>query len=125
MREKIDILLLDDEPDLAMMMETILKHDGYTVQRCASIPDFRLRLQDFSPTLVIMDMMLAGSDGKDLCRELKTNINTNHIKILMISGHADADSVCRDAGADDFLGKPFDMDQFTSKIAGFIKKTAA
>ena len=125
MREKIDILLLDDEPDLSMMMETILRHAGYTVQRCTGIQDFHLKLDTLSPTLVIMDMMLAGSDGKDLCRELKTNPHTNHIKIMMISGHPDADSVCRDAGADDFLSKPFDMDQFTNKIAGFVSKTAA
>lgn len=125
MGEKIDILLLDDEPDLSMMMETILKHAGYTVKRCSKADHFQEALKAVDPTLVIMDMMLAGIDGKDLCRELKTNTNTNHIKILMISGHPDADERCRDAGADDFLSKPFDMDQFTEKIASFIKRPAA
>lgn len=125
MREKIDILLLDDEPDLSVMMETILKHAGYNVQCCPDVECFHLVLTTVEPSLLIMDMMLAGTDGKDLCKELKANPETSHMKILMISGHPDADQHCRNAGADDFLSKPFDMDQFTGKIAGFINKTAA
>ncbi len=125
MREKIDILLLDDEPDLAFMMETILKYAGYSVQRCATIAALHVALAGTDSSLVVMDMMLAGADGKDVCKELKTNLQTQHIKILMISGHPDADENCRAAGADDFLSKPFDMDQFTNKIAAIIKKDAA
>jgi DNA-binding response OmpR family regulator len=121
MNNTTDILVLDDDPDLCLLMETILKFAGYKVQRCSS-PDALYRLLAASlPQLIVMDMLLSGKDGRDVCGEIKMSKETSKIKVMMISAHPDAEKTCREAGADDFLSKPFDIDIFTAKVAAFIK----
>ena len=77
-------------------------------------------LTEVNPRMILIDMLLSGMDGRDACRKLKTEPATSHIKIMMMSAHPDADKSCREAGADDFISKPFDMDYFISKIKGQI-----
>jgi DNA-binding response OmpR family regulator len=119
-QEKVDILILDDNRDISFMMESILKYAGYTAQACGSREQLFTLLSVSLPRLILMDMLLAGADGKDICRELKANAGTRHIPIIMISAHPDAGIACKDAGADEFLEKPFEMDQFLKKTQVLI-----
>lgn len=121
-KEKIDVLIMDDDPDLCMLMETILKFNDYDVRGCDNPRCFEMLLATVEPRMIIMDMLLAGNDGRDFCRQLKADEATRHIKIMMVSAHPDADKSCREAGADDFLIKPFDIDNFTAKVASFVTK---
>ncbi|RYF88893.1 MAG: response regulator [Chitinophagaceae bacterium] len=120
-KEKIDVLILDDDPDLSMLMETILKFNDYNVRSCTNVPTFKKLMSQVEPTLIIMDMFLADQDGKDVCRELKADESTRLISIMMVSAHPDADRSCREAGANDFLIKPFDIDDFTAKVASYAR----
>lgn len=122
-KEKIDVLIMDDDPDLCMLMETILKFNGYNVRSCTNVPTFQKLVAGVEPTLIIMDMFLAGHDGKDVCRSLKADESTKHISIMMVSAHPDADRSCREAGANDFLIKPFDIDDFNAKVASYVSLT--
>ena len=98
------------------MVEAILKFAGYKVQSCSSPDQLARRFWiTIIPRLLLMDMLLSGTDGRDVCRRLKTDPSTSHIKIIMMSAHPDADKSCREAGADDFISKPFDMDYFIGK----------
>jgi DNA-binding response OmpR family regulator len=98
------------------MVEAILKFAGYKVQSC-SLPDQVLQIMGSStPRLLLMDMLLSGTDGRDVCRKLKADPATSQVKIMMMSAHPDADKSCREAGADDFIAKPFDMDFFISRV---------
>lgn len=119
-KEKIDVLIMDDDPDLCMLMETILKFSDYNVRSCTSVRSFEILVPTVEPALIIMDMMLAGKDGRDVCRSLKADEATQHINVMMVSAHPDADKSCREAGANDFLIKPFDIDDFTAKVAAFV-----
>jgi len=116
MKQEVDVLLVDDDKDICVMVETILKFAAYKVQSC-SLPDQLPQILSLvSPRLLLMDMLLSGTDGRDVCRKLKADPATSQVKIIMMSAHPDADKSCRDAGADDFISKPFDMDYFISKI---------
>ena len=116
MKQEVDILLVDDDKDICVMVEAILKFAGHKVQSC-SIPDqLPALLAAASPRLLLMDMLLSGTDGRDVCRLLKTNPQQQHLKIIMMSAHPDADKSCREAGADDFIPKPFDMDFFIGRV---------
>ncbi len=121
-KEKIDVLVMDDDPDLCMLMETILKFNDFQVRSCSNARIFETVLATVQPSMIIIDMLLAGIDGRDVCRQLKKNEATQDIKIMMVSAHPDADKSCRQAGADDFLIKPFDIDDFTAKVAIHVKK---
>lgn len=116
MKQDVDILLVDDDKDICVMVAAILKFAGHSVQSC-SIPDQLPGLLAItSPRLLLMDMLLSGTDGRDVCRQLKTTPDLQHLKIIMMSAHPDADKSCREAGADDFIPKPFDMDFFIARV---------
>ncbi|MEO5684401.1 MAG: response regulator [Chitinophagaceae bacterium] len=116
MKQEVDVLVVDDDKDICVMVEAILKYAGYKVTAC-SLPDqLPQTLSSTTPRMMLMDMLLSGTDGRDVCRLLKANPASSHIKIMMMSAHPDADKSCREAGADDFMSKPFDMDHFIDKI---------
>jgi DNA-binding response OmpR family regulator len=116
MKQEVDILLVDDDKDICVMVAAILKFAGHSVQSC-SIPDqLPGLLAAASPRLLLMDMLLSGTDGRDVCRQLKNTPELQHLKIIMMSAHPDADKSCREAGADDFIPKPFDMDFFIERV---------
>jgi DNA-binding response OmpR family regulator len=118
--ENIDIVILDDNRDISFMMESIFKYAGFTAQACGSRDQLFSLLAVSLPRLILMDMLLAGADGKDICKELKTNTSTQHIPVMMISAHPDAEKACKDAGADEFLEKPFEIDMLLKKTRSLI-----
>ena len=69
-----------------------------------------------------MDMLLSGADGTDICRRLKHDMKTSSIPILMFSAHPTAKETCLAAGADDFISKPFEMNDMISKVDFFLEK---
>jgi DNA-binding response OmpR family regulator len=119
-QEPIDILILDDNRDISFMMESILNYVGHKAKACHNREQLFSLLAISSPRLILMDMLLAGADGKDICKELKTNTRTQKIPVMMISAHPDAEKACKDAGADDFLEKPFEIDVFLKKTRSFL-----
>ncbi len=119
-KEKVDVLVMDDDQDLCMLMETILKFNNYKVLCCNNARAFEAVLGTVQPSMIIIDMLLAGVDGRDICRRLKKDDATKQIKVMMVSAHPDAAISCREAGADDFLTKPFDIDDFTSKVSAWV-----
>lgn len=116
MKHQVDVLLVDDDRDICVMVQAILKFAGYKVQSCSLPSELAEMMDNLHPRLLLMDMLLSGTDGRDICRKLKADAKTSYIKVIMMSAHPDADKSCREAGADDFIFKPFDMDYFISKI---------
>src|SRR5258706_2153404 len=114
------ILVLDDDPDIGIMIKIMLEYKGYSVilaDRADKAADI-IREDDIN--LLIMDMLLSGVNGTDVCTELKQNSLTSSIPIIMISAHPNAKRICMDAGADDFISKPFDMQDLVGKIDQLI-----
>jgi DNA-binding response OmpR family regulator len=111
------ILVLDDDPDIGIMIKIMLEYKGYSV----ILTDRGEKAQEIIRTdninLLIMDMLLSGVNGTDMCAELKKNPLTSSIPIMMISAHPNAKQICIDAGADVFISKPFDMPDILEKIA--------
>ncbi len=116
MKKDIDVLVLEDDPDLNLLMQTMLKFSGFKVQGIENPALLNGTLEQIQPKLLLMDMLLSGSDGRDICKRLKGDAENDNMNIMMVSAHPDAEVTCRNAGADDFLGKPFDMDDFLNKI---------
>lgn len=114
MSKQLEVLVVDDNQDLCQMIETILVFEGYNVARCCEASQVAEALAKHRPKVLVMDMLLSGKDGSDICYELKEA--GSELKILMVSAHPDAEEICLNAGADDFLAKPFDIDQLTEKV---------
>lgn len=121
MKKELDVLLIDDDADICIMMESILNFSGYNIEYCSTQEKLWQMLSTTQPRLLLMDMFLSGSDGRDICRKIKSDPQNSSIKIMMMSAHPDGKEICLEAGADDFLAKPFDLDDFTNKVELILK----
>jgi two-component system phosphate regulon response regulator PhoB len=119
------ILVLDDDPDIGTMIKMMLEYKGYDVIVSDRAESAQQIMANDNIGLVIMDMLLSGVNGTDLCIDLKKNLVTSQIPIIMISAHPNAKEICLQAGADEFISKPFDMNDILSKIDRLLNKTVS
>jgi DNA-binding response OmpR family regulator len=122
MNKTARILVLDDDPDIGTMIKMMLEYKGYSVTVSDRAEQAEEVLRNNNIDLIIMDMLLSGVNGTDICTELKQNNSTSHIPVMMISAHPNAKEICLQAGADEFISKPFDMQDILSKINKLVSE---
>lgn len=106
---KYHILLIDDNEDVLFMIKVMLEIKGFKVTSKDSPVNIEHFLETAMPDLILMDMLLSGADGREVCKKIKINKTFFSIPVIMISALPDAGESCLDAGANYFLGKPFEM----------------
>jgi len=112
----MNLLIVDDDAELRDLLLRALARDGHAVKACADLVTARRMLADHDPDLVVLDLSLPDGSGADLCRELRAEANL--ISILMLTVHSEV-SVrvgSLDAGADDFLTKPFAVAELRARV---------
>jgi two-component system KDP operon response regulator KdpE len=115
------ILIVDDEPQLRRIMRTALTSAGYEVDDAKTGEESLLKLREFHPDLVLLDMNMPGMGGLAACREIRA---TADIGIIMLTvRNAEADKVqALDAGADDFVSKPFSTPELMARIRAALRR---
>ena len=120
---KPHILVVDDEPDLVELVEYNLSREHYQVST-ANDGETALDLaREHLPDLILLDLMLPGMDGLEVCRQLKGEARTSHIPIIMLTAKADeTDAVIGLAqGADDYVRKPFGVRELVARVSARIR----
>jgi DNA-binding response OmpR family regulator len=113
------ILVIDDEPAILELMRAIFESAGYAVET-TDTADAVAQLTDGElPHVIILDLLLAGKDGRDTIRQLKSQERTRQIPVLMLSAHHGAESEALATGADDFLAKPFEIEELLAKVTSY------
>ena len=102
------ILVADDDPSIRDIFGIILDKAGYEVDLKADATEL-LQNNFIVPDIFLIDKLLSGIDGLDVCRHLKNNPLTNSVPIIMVSASPDIGVLAAKAGADDFIEKPFEM----------------
>jgi DNA-binding response OmpR family regulator len=104
------VLVIDDEEDVADLVRQMLEMSGHVVATAADGEAGVALAQSNPPDVAIVDLMLPGIDGFEVCRRLRTDLRSRRAKLLVLSGlhRADVRERALGAGADRFLGKPFD-----------------
>jgi DNA-binding response OmpR family regulator len=115
------ILVIDDEPDILELVQVMLEDEGYLVTIAQKDVAVETLTASVLPDVIVLDMLLSGRDGRIIAKHWKSQEATRHIPILMLSAHPKAEQEAREAGADDFLAKPFEMDELLQKIATLLK----
>lgn len=110
------ILVIDDDQDILEVVQTILTMEGYRVQISLNGACLR-RLESDPPDLILLDVLLRGEDGRELCREVKGREQTSHIPVILFSANVAANSTTAACGADDFIAKPFRKRELLALIA--------
>jgi len=111
------ILLIDDDPDVRTVLRATLQRQGYEVETASGRDEAFTKLQQAKPALIMMDVLLSGADGRELCREIKAAERTKHIPVIMFSGHPGAALKFETYGADDFISKPFNTEDLLAKLS--------
>jgi DNA-binding response OmpR family regulator len=117
-----NILVVDDDPDISMMLKLMLEYKGYSVTVLSKVEETVKTLEGNNYSMAIIDMLLSGVSGIDICTRIRNNQNTAQCPVLMISAHPNAKDICLQAGADDFISKPFDMNDILSRINHLVNK---
>ena len=117
---KHTIVVLDDDPDIGTMIRVMLEFRGYEVIVTERGKDMFDLLRERSVHLVITDLLLSGDDGREICATLKKNPASSEIPVLMFSAHPNARESCLQAGADEFIAKPFDINELYSKVDALV-----
>lgn len=118
------IAVVDDERDILDLITHHLKREGFTVKPFQNGKDFLLYINSVPPDLVLLDIMLPGTDGLELCRILKGKPSTRSIPIMMITAKSsEADIVVGlELGADDYIVKPFRMRELVARVKSIMRR---
>jgi DNA-binding response OmpR family regulator len=115
--QQLHILVIDDNEDILFMLQAMLRHKGYKVSIKENPNEVEAAINDLSPAIILMDMLLSGADGREICTKLKSNPAFSAIPIVMLSAHPHARTECLAAGADYFLEKPFEMSDLFQTVS--------
>jgi len=110
-------MVIDDNEDILFMLQAMLKIKGYKVSIKMNMDNLDRTISELLPDVILMDMLLSGADGREVCRMLKATPAFAAIPIIMISAHPDAKVKCLEAGANFFLEKPFEMNEIFNVVA--------
>lgn len=114
------ILVVDDEPDILEFLLELLEQEGYTVAITEKGEYLEQLQQDSLPDIILLDVLLSGKDGREIVKYLKSREETRHVPVIMFSANPGAEKTAREAGADDFVAKPFEIDEILAKITKYI-----
>ena len=119
------ILLVDDDIDLLMLLERKLQKSGYIIESAASMPEAEYVLSLFKPHIVILDINVAGDDGRQLCWKIKNTGSNRSAKVILMSGYNYPINRQLLFGADDYVAKPFQSEYLLNKIETLLKEEPA
>lgn len=115
------ILVVDDNIDILHVVQAILETHGFEVLTTPRGEETIEKTEAYNPQLILMDVYLsAGVDGREICNALKQNDATKDIPVIMFSAQTKLEEVLRVCRADDFIAKPFAMNDLISKIRHHI-----
>ena len=112
------IFLVEDDHSLRDLIFFLLTDKNYKVEAFPNATSFEEGLENSTPDLILMDIMLPDGNGVDLCKDLKNSQDKNDIPVLLMSAHADP-SIADDSGAIAFIRKPFDIEELYDRIEKF------
>lgn len=118
------VVIVDDEEDIVELVSHHLKREGFLVKEFHKGRDFFLYLDSIIPDLIILDIMLPGMDGLEICKILKGKPKTSSIPIIMLTAKAgEADVVVGlELGADDYVIKPFSPRELVARVKSILRR---
>ncbi|HEY4387167.1 MAG TPA: response regulator transcription factor [Ktedonobacteraceae bacterium] len=117
MRKKI--LVVEDDAAIGDVLYEMLSDAGYAVELQMD-GQAALQIHEPFPDLLFLDIRLSGSDGRTICQYIKAKPATRHIPIILLSTYKDMQRIAKDVGADDFLTKPFEMEDVLALVTNYL-----
>ncbi len=120
------ILIVDDEPDIVEFVEYNLRREQYDTRSASDGTSALRRAREEQPDLILLDLMLPGVHGLEVCKQLKSWRETAHIPIVMLTAKGEESDIVTglELGADDYIPKPFSMRLLLARIRSVLRRTS-
>ena len=125
MTMKTKVLIVEDDPHILLGLEEVLKSDGFEVAVCNRGDQAIEAVRKHRPSLIVLDVMLPGLSGYDICKQLRAKKVATPILMLTAKGQEIDKVVGLDLGADDYVTKPFGVRELLARIHALLRRTAA
>ena len=119
------ILVVEDDTDLALLLTYNLEAEGYMAESAHCGDDAELRLAESPPDLVILDWMLPGVTGIEICARLRARDETRSLPVIMLTARGEEAERVQgfSAGADDYVVKPFSVAELMARVRGLLRRS--
>lgn len=116
------VLVIEDDPHTTELVRLYLSHEGHQVESAANGPEGLAKAREIGPDLVVLDLMLPGLDGLEICRELRAE---SDVPIVMLTARVEEDDLLAgmDFGADDYVTKPFRPRELAARVKAVLRRT--
>lgn len=124
MKEKIKIMVVDDDPDVLTANSRLVKGLGYSVIEASDGAECKRLLAEELPDLVLLDVILPDMDGRQLCKDIKSNPDLAHIFVVLTSGMKTSSSDQADGlefGADGYIARPVSNREFKARVRAMVR----
>jgi Response regulator containing CheY-like receiver, AAA-type ATPase, and DNA-binding domains len=116
-----NILVVDDSNDILDVMQYVLEMEGYEVRSVMGRKDLMDELKNFTPDLIILDILLSGDNGREICKAIRANEATKHVPVLLMSASPKLLKNYEECGATDAISKPFHLPELTDKVRSALQ----
>ena len=123
--KETSILIIEDDKDIVEMLSFHLKKNNYTILYSYNGEDGLTKARENNPDLILLDLMLPGIHGLDVCRNIKSDQKTKNIPIIMLTAMGQEDDVVKglETGGDDYITKPFSLDIISARIKAVLRRS--
>ena len=121
---KTKVLIVEDDPHILLGLEEVLKSEGYETLSCSRGDGAVAAVAKFQPTLIVLDVMLPGASGYDICKQLRAKKISTPILMLTAKGQEIDKVIGLDLGADDYVTKPFGVRELLARIQALLRRTS-
>ena len=110
------ILVLDDDLDILVVVQLLFKLKGFNVMAISQWEEIYEKVENFQPDLILLDVLLSGNDGRDICKVLRRKPSTKHIPVVLFSANPAVEKTASECFASDFVHKPFEVSELMKTI---------
>lgn len=118
----VKILIIEDNPALSNLTRDLLSNEGFEVDAASTGEEGRRRIKDFQPDLLVLDLSLPDDFGLDICREMKQKYPGLLVFVVTALGNSEDVVAGLDAGADDYIPKPFNQREFLGRLKALLRR---
>jgi DNA-binding response OmpR family regulator len=117
------ILVVDDDIDILTVVQLVLESNGFEVMALANWQQIDTQIGTFNPDLILLDVSLGTQDGRNICKQLKSHKDTQHISVILFSANHNIDKSVSECLANSFIAKPFDINDLLDGINNQLMET--
>ena len=117
------ILVVDDDIDILTVVQLVLETNGFEVVALSNWQQIYTQIEAFKPDLILLDVSLGTQDGRNLCKQIKSDKKTKDISIILFSANHNVEKSVSECLADSFISKPFDINDLIQGINNELMET--